>query len=58
MPGYPPDRINGPRLTLRPPAIDDAGALFQRVGRGPQVNESGLWPALAVVAGTLGVFTE
>jgi len=31
MVDYPPDRIAGPRLVLRPPMPDDAGAIFQRV---------------------------
>jgi ribosomal-protein-alanine N-acetyltransferase len=58
MPDYPPDRINGPRLLLRPPALDDATALFQRVARDPQVTKYLLWAPHPDVAATRRVITE
>ena len=58
MPEYPPDRISGPRLLLRPPALDDAGALFQRVARDPQVTKYLLWAPHPDVAATRRVITE
>ena len=58
MPEYPPDRISGPRLLLRPPALDDAGVLFQRVARDPQVTKYLLWAPHPDVAATRRVITE
>jgi [ribosomal protein S5]-alanine N-acetyltransferase len=50
---YLPDRIDGPRLLLRLPVLDDAGALFQRVARDPQVTKYLLWTPHPDVAATL-----
>ena len=55
---YLPERIAGPRLLLRLPVLDDAGALFQRVGRDPQVTKYLLWTPHLDVAATRGVITE
>jgi [ribosomal protein S5]-alanine N-acetyltransferase len=58
MVGYPPDRITGPRLVLRPPILNDAGALFQRVARDPEVTRYLLWAPHPDVAATRRVITE
>ncbi|OBG31163.1 GNAT family acetyltransferase [Mycobacterium alsense] len=58
MVGYPPDRIAGPRLLLRPPVLDDAGALYQRVARDPAVTKYLLWAPHPNVAATRRVITE
>jgi ribosomal-protein-alanine N-acetyltransferase len=58
MVDYPPDRIAGPRLLLRPPVLDDAGALFQRVARDPEVTKYLLWTPHPDVATTRRVITE
>jgi [ribosomal protein S5]-alanine N-acetyltransferase len=58
MVDYPPDRITGPRLVLRPPVLDDAGALFQRVARDPEVTRYLLWAPHVDVAATRRVITE
>ena len=56
--GYPPDRIAGPRLLLRPPVLDDAGALYQRVARDPEVTRYLQWAPHPDVAATRRVITE
>jgi ribosomal-protein-alanine N-acetyltransferase len=43
MADYTPERIEGPRLLLRLPVIDDAGPLYQRIARDPQVTKYLLW---------------
>ncbi len=58
MVDYPPARIAGPRLLLRPPVLDDAGALFQRVARDPEVTKYLLWAPHLNVAATRQVITE
>jgi len=58
MVDYPPDRITGPRLVLRPPVLDDAGALFQRIARDPEVTKYLLWAPHPDVAATRRVITE
>lgn len=58
MAPYPPDRITGQRLVLRPPVLDDAGALFQRVARDPAVTKYLLWAPHTNVAATRRVITE
>jgi len=58
MAEFTPERIDGPRLTLRPPVIDDAGPLFQRIGRDPQVTKYLLWTPHSDVAATRRVITE
>ena len=55
---YPPDRITGPRVLLRLPVLDDAGALFQRVARDPEVTKYLLWAPHPDVAATRRVITE
>jgi ribosomal-protein-alanine N-acetyltransferase len=55
---YLPERITGPRLLLRPPVRDDAGQLFQRVARDPQVTKYLLWTPHPDVAATRRVITE
>jgi len=55
---YPPDRITGQRLLLRPPVLDDAGALFQRVARDPEVTRYLLWSPHPDVATTRRVITD
>ncbi len=58
MVDYPPDRIEGPRLVLRRPTLDDAGALFQRVARDPEVTKYLMWRPHPDVAATRRVITE
>jgi [ribosomal protein S5]-alanine N-acetyltransferase len=58
MADYLPERITGPRLLLRIPGIDDAGTLFQRVARDPQVTKYLLWTPHPDVAATRRVITE
>ncbi|OBH03135.1 MULTISPECIES: GNAT family N-acetyltransferase [unclassified Mycobacterium] len=58
MVDYPPDRMTGPRLVLRPPTLDDAGALFQRVARDAEVTKYLLWAPHPDVAATRRVITE
>src|ERR1700736_2394198 len=55
---YLPERITGPRLLLGPPVLDDAGQLFQRVARDPQVTKYLLWTPHPDVAATRRVITE
>ena len=58
MAEFTPERIEGPRLLLRLPVIDDAGALFQRVARDPQVTKYLLWTPHPDVAATQRVIAE
>jgi RimJ/RimL family protein N-acetyltransferase len=58
MAAYPPDRMTGPKLVLRPPVLDDAGALYQRVARDPAVTKYLLWAPHPDVAATRRVITE
>jgi RimJ/RimL family protein N-acetyltransferase len=58
MVDYPPDRIAGARLLLRPPVLDDARALFQQVARDPEVTRYLLWAPHPNVAATRQVLTE
>ncbi|MGO9927738.1 MAG: GNAT family N-acetyltransferase [Mycobacterium sp.] len=58
MVDYPPDRIAGPRLVLRPPMPDDAGAIFQRVARDREVTKYLQWTPHANVAATRRVIAE
>jgi [ribosomal protein S5]-alanine N-acetyltransferase len=53
-----PERIAGSRLLLRPPVLDDAGALFQRIARDRQVTKYLLWTPHPDVAATRRVITE
>src|ERR1700749_4254051 len=55
---YLPERITGPRLLLRLPRLDDAGALFQRVARDFQVTKYLLWTPHPDVAATRRVIAE
>jgi RimJ/RimL family protein N-acetyltransferase len=58
MAEFTPERIEGPRLVLRLPAIDDAGPLFQRVARDPAVTKYLLWTPHPDVAVTKRVIAE
>ena len=58
MVDYPPGRIDGTRLVLRPPTVEDAGAIFQRVARDPEVTKYLLWTPHPDVAATRRVITE
>jgi ribosomal-protein-alanine N-acetyltransferase len=58
MVDYPPGRIDGTRLVLRLPMLDDAGAIFQRVARDPEVTKYLLWTPHPDVAATRRVITE
>jgi RimJ/RimL family protein N-acetyltransferase len=58
MVDYPPARIAGPRLLLRPPVLDDAAALFQQVARDPAVTKYLQWAPHPDVATTRRVITE
>jgi ribosomal-protein-alanine N-acetyltransferase len=58
MADYPPDRVAGPRLLLRLPVLDDAGALFQRVARDSEVTKYLLWSPHPDVKATRRVITE
>ena len=53
-----PVRIDGPRVVLRPPVLEDAGALFQRVARDPAVTKYLMWPPHPDVAATRRVIAE
>jgi ribosomal-protein-alanine N-acetyltransferase len=55
---YPPDRIIGPRLLLRRPTLNDAGALFQRVAHDRAVTKYLLWSPHPDVATTRRVIAE
>ena len=55
---YLPNRIAGPRLLLRPPVLDDAGAVFQRVAGDPQVTRYLQWTPHPNVAATRQVITQ
>ena len=54
----PPGRIDGTRLVLRLPTIEDAGAIFQRVARDPEVTKYLLWTPHPEVAATRRVIAE
>ncbi|ETW25066.1 GNAT family N-acetyltransferase [Mycobacterium gastri] len=58
MTNYPPDRMVGPRLLLRPPRLDDADALYERVARDPEVTRYLLWTPHPDVVETRRVITE
>ena len=58
MVDYPPGCIDGTRLVLRPPTIEDAGAIFQRVARDPEVTKYLLWTPHPDVSATRRVITE
>ena len=58
MAEFTPERIDGPRLLLRLPVVDDAGPLFQRIARDPQVTKYLLWTPHPDVAATRRVITE
>ncbi|WIM88591.1 GNAT family N-acetyltransferase [Candidatus Mycobacterium wuenschmannii] len=58
MAEFTPERIEGSRLLLRLPVIDDAGPLFQRVARDPQVTKYLLWTPHPTVAVTQRVIAE
>jgi [ribosomal protein S5]-alanine N-acetyltransferase len=58
MADYPPSRIEGARLTLRAPVLADAGAIFQRVARDPEVTKYLLWAPHRNVATTRQVIAE
>ncbi|OBF44143.1 GNAT family acetyltransferase [Mycobacterium sp. 852002-50816_SCH5313054-b] len=58
MAAYPPDRMTGPKLMLRPPVLDDAGALYQRVARDPEVTKYLLWAPHPDVSATRRVISE
>lgn len=58
MAEFTPERIEGPRLLLRLPVIEDAGPLFQRVARDPQVTKYLLWTPHPNVTATQRVITE
>jgi len=55
---YPPDRMAGPRLVLRLPVVDDAGALFHQVARDREVTRYLLWPPHSDVATSRRVITD
>ena len=58
MAEFTPERIEGPRLLLRMPVVDDAGTLFQRVARDPQVTKYLLWTPHPDVPTTQRVIAE
>lgn len=58
MVDYLPERIAGPRLVLRLPVPDDAGTLFQRVARDPEVTKYLLWTPHPDAAATRQVIVE
>ncbi|HTZ15537.1 MAG TPA: GNAT family N-acetyltransferase [Mycobacterium sp.] len=58
MAEYIPERIEGPRLLLRLPVVDDAGPLYQRIGRDPQVTKYLLWTPHPDVVATRRVIAE
>jgi len=58
MPQFLPERIEGPRLLLRLPVVDDAGPLYQRIGRDPQVTKYLLWTPHPDVDATRRVISE
>ena len=58
MADYLPNRIAGSRLLLRPPVLDDAGSVFQRVAGDPQVTRYLMWTPHPNVAATRQVITQ
>ena len=58
MAEYIPERIEGPRLLLRLPVVDDAGPLYQRIGCDPQVTKYLLWTPHPDVVATRKVIAE
>lgn len=40
---YLSDRLEGPRIVLRQPRLDDAEALFESVGTDPEISQYMLW---------------
>jgi [ribosomal protein S5]-alanine N-acetyltransferase len=50
--------LTGPRVTLRPPHLDDADVLFERVASDPVVTRYLSWSPHSDVAETLRVITE
>src|SRR6202000_745530 len=58
MADHTPEYLGGPRLLWRLPVLDDAGALFQRVARDPQVTKYLLWTPHPDVAATRRVIAE
>ena len=58
MAEFTPDRIEGPRLLLRLPVVDDAGPLFQRVARDSQVTKYLQWTPHPDVPTTQRVIVE
>ena len=58
MAEFTPERISGPRLLLRLPVLADAGPLFQRVARDPEVTKYLLLTPHPDVAVTRRVITE
>ncbi|CAM4330250.1 Ribosomal-protein-serine acetyltransferase [Mycobacterium basiliense] len=43
MTRFPSPHLSGPRLLLRPPVLDDADALFERIAGDPEVTRFLLW---------------
>ncbi|GFG64517.1 N-acetyltransferase [Mycobacterium kubicae] len=52
MTDFPPDHITGPRLLLRPPALEDADAIYDRIASDPEVTRFLLWSPHPDVAET------
>jgi [ribosomal protein S5]-alanine N-acetyltransferase len=52
------DVLNGPRVTLRAPKIEDAEALFERIASDPEVTRYLSWSPHPNVAETRRVITE
>jgi [ribosomal protein S5]-alanine N-acetyltransferase len=50
--------LNGPRVTLRAPALDDAELLFERIASDPEVTRYLSWTTHATVDETRRVITE
>jgi [ribosomal protein S5]-alanine N-acetyltransferase len=50
--------LTGPRVTLRPPALDDADLLFERIASDPEVTRYLSWTPHPNVAETRRVITE
>jgi [ribosomal protein S5]-alanine N-acetyltransferase len=50
--------LNGPRVTLRAPTLDDAGLLFERMASDPEVSRYMSWRPHRDVSETRRVITE
>lgn len=55
---HPPPHLEGARVVLRPPVLDDADALFERIAGDPDVTRFLLWPTHSDVVETRRVLMD